>query len=140
MKHFGMVVTALTVAVIAFALVVGCSSIAKPLEARLHAKLMPADKQAATTELALDAEQVKKLEANVAQLDALKAAMPKLDNKYTAQAISEANASIAWYQERITQINAILPTLPERAVATPPLETAPPPAPAAAPLSAPLAK
>lgn len=120
---FGALAIALAVVIIS-----GCASIGRPLEAKLHAKLMPADRQAAQTELALDEAQIAKLEANVDQLRALMTAYPKLDTARTERVYNEISANIDWYHQRITEITAILPTLPERTVEagpTPALEPAP---------------
>lgn len=99
---------------LAFVIVAGCASVGRAVEARVHAKLMPADKTAANTELALDRAQVDKLEANLDQLNALMLAYPKLKGD---KVHAEITANIEWYHERISQITAILPTLPERPAA-----------------------
>lgn len=100
--------------VLLLAIAAGCTSLARRIDQYAAFATRPTNTQDCRAMIALAQAERAGIAARKQALEELKSVYPKLDNKDTSNTISEMNANIAWIDDQIRQLEALLPTLPDK--------------------------
>lgn len=108
------VVMAAIALILSMGLMAGCTSLARRIESFTNYATKPTNKQDCQAMLILAKTERDGIVGRRDALLDLKAVYPKLENSDTEKTLTEMHANIVWLTEQIEQLEALLPTLPDR--------------------------
>lgn len=107
-------VDVLVVLVIVSVLLSACNSLGRRLDLWSDFQTSPNNKQDCQAMIILAKTERDAILGRKKALEDLKAVYPKMDNEDTTATLAEMLANAAWLDDKIKQLEALLPTLPDK--------------------------